>query len=367
VHELDEQVLLAGAAVTTPVGKDIDEILDRLEAGGRAEEHAHFEPFPDGLGHDGDGVSVLRVDGPDPATVPGVKHPMPDRLTLLAFATVDRALAEAGWSSARVDPARAGLIVNMCFGPNHTVERYLRGLAEKGPGAVSAITFARTVSNAVVGAVARRHELRGPSSLVVGASALGYAYDILRSGAAEAVVCLGIDVLTDYTAWMHQTDGQLEHGLVLGECGAAIVLERRESTRRRRVDAAIGMREYSTGFSRQAVQSVTGFGELTIERVARSAVGRAAIDGEEIAGVSLLSNGDQPLRLREEKAVRKLFPEASLLAPKQLLAETFGSSEVAAAACAASWLGRRSEWARVLVNAGQFGGAVSATVLERAA
>src|SRR5262249_24520519 len=151
-----------------------------------------------------------------------------------------------------------------------------------GPGQVSAITFARAVANAVLGEVARRHQLRGPSSMILGTSALGYASDLLSDGAAELVLCVGIDVFTENTAWYHHRAGMLDDGLMLGEAGAALVLERASNAQARGAKARARILDYATVFCPEAVQRVTDFTSEAIRTAMEEALTRSGLSSESI-------------------------------------------------------------------------------------
>ena len=160
---------------------------------------------------------MLRVPDPDPKEISSLRRPFPDRFTLLAIQAADAALADAQLDPRSVDSDRAGVLVNSSYGPSTTVEGYLRVLFSEGPAKASAIGFARSVANAVLGELTRRYGFRGPSTMTVSGSLLGYAFDLIRSGSADLLLCVGVDILGDNTPWYYRQAGLLNDGLVLGE------------------------------------------------------------------------------------------------------------------------------------------------------
>ena len=362
-----DEVMITGVGLISPLGDQVSRLLELVDAGELARRRAVFVPFPEGLDGPGEGAFVLRVPDPEPAQIPNLRRPFPDRMTLMAIQAADRALASAGVVSGAVDPARAGVVANTCYGPSTTVERYLRTLLTEGPGQVSAITFARAVSNAMVGELARRHRLRGPSTLVVSSAALGYAADVLSSGGADLMLCVGVDLLGDYTPWYHRRAGMLAGGLVLGEASAALVLERRDAARARGATAHARVLDYGTAFCPEAVQRVTGFTPESMRQAMEQALSLSKISPGDVDTLVAIDNGDRALGAAERAMAEELLPRGvRVLAPKRTIGECFGASEVLGAAIAAAALSAGDGRSRVsVVNAGQLGGALSSTVLAK--
>ena len=361
---MTEDVIVTGWGLIWAGGSDPADLFNEPQAG--LSMHARFELFSEGLGTNGEGALVVRMPGPDPSGIPGLKRPFPDRVTLAAIAAADLARASAHIEGATIDGDRAGIVANTCYGAAVTVERYLRSLLTEGPGHVSGITFARTVSNAMVGELARRYQYRGPSSLLLGGSALGYARDLLTDGKADLILCVGVDILSDYPGWCHHHAGMLDNGMILGEVGAALVLERAASARARGAYSGVRLLDYGASFCPQAVQRITDFTEVSIQRSIAQALSRSEISGSSIDLVVSLDNGDRSLAAVEAAAARKLLNSAlQVLAPKRLTGECFGASEVLGAVVAAKYLSDKTQGCRYsLVNSGQLGGAVSTMAFE---
>jgi len=315
--------------------------------------------------------AMAAVHGPDPESIPGLRRPYPDRPTLMSFVAADRAITCASLDTVGVRGAEIGLVVNTCFGPSHTVERYLRTLLTVGPAQVSAIAFSRAVSNSVAGEIARRHHLRGPCTAVLGSSALGYGIDLLRDGAARAVLCLGVDEVRDLHLWAYRQSGLLDDGLWLGEGAAAVVLEKREDANARCASILGIITGYATGFCSASVHRITDVTRISIESCMNAALANAHRDPQVVDYVIGLANGHTGLVDVERQAVRHLLGrEPSWVWPKFVYGETFGASEPIALAVASATLCKRKESQATaltcLVNACHIGGGISSIVMESA-
>ncbi len=346
------------------------QLLAEVRAYAKSEGVQRRVPIPADLGG-GDDEWMGAVPGPDPASIPGIRRPFPDRPTLMSFVAVDQAFAAAALDTDGERGDLVGLVLDTCFGPSQTVERYLRVFLAQGPSQVSAIGFSRAVSNSVVGELARRHHLRGPSTAVLGSSALGYAVDLVQSGAARAVLCVGVDEVRDLHLWAYRRAGLFEGGLWLGEGAAALVLERRADAEARNAPILSAVAGYAMGFCGASVHRITDVTEDSIAGCMDAALHRAGRNPSRVDCVVSLANGDASLIEAERRAVEHMFKrELTWLRPKSVLGETFGASEAFAAVVASSALqmgeGSRGPVRTCIVNACQIGGGISSVVLERA-
>ena len=362
---MNEPVVITGLGCCTALGDMPASLWGGLESG----TPAALQPVP--LPQDLPAcaqreVPVARVPGPHPERLLGVRRPFPDRPSLMAIIAGDGALAAAGLGQEQdrrtLDPNRLGLVVNTCFGPSQTVERYLRTLLLEGPAQVSPIVFSRAVSNTLSGELARRHQLKGPSTLVVGSTTVGYALDLLQPGAADAVLCVGSDEVRDLHAWAYLRSALLDDGLVLGEGAGAVVMERESSAQTRGARPMARVLGYAAGFCPEAVHHLSSLTTEALQACMLGALADAQRPAAMVSAVVGLANGDDYLAQAERAALAFLPPSSTLLRPKLVLGETFGAAECLGVLAAAPVL--RTEGALVLVNTHQVGGAVWTLVLE---
>jgi 3-oxoacyl-(acyl-carrier-protein) synthase len=248
------------------------------------------------------------------------------------------------------------------------VENFLRILLARGPANVSAIAFSRAVSNAMVGEISRRHHLRGPSSTVLGSSALAYAVDLLTDMRASAIVCVGVDEVRDLHLWAYRRAGLLAGGMVLGEGAAALVLERRDSAVARGAPIAASVLGSAMGFCPTSVHRITDVTGESLGECLLAALERASRSRADLDCVVAAASGHADLIDAEHRAVRSALGfDPVWLAPKRVFGESFGASEAIGVIVGVGALLESAEVESAVrlcaVNACQVGGGVSSIIL----
>lgn len=179
-----------------------------------------------------------------------------DRFEQLAAAAAREALAQSGLSADSSDPNRIGVVIASATGGITTTSEILRTLMNDGPRRVSPFAIPMLMSNGAAGMVSIDYGFRGPSLSVASACAsgvdgLGTAWMMLKAGmidaavagAGESTICeIGVAAF-DRVGAMSRHNDDYSHtpapfdlnrdGLVMGEGGAVLVLEREEHARRR--------------------------------------------------------------------------------------------------------------------------------------
>ena len=181
-----------------------------------------------------------------------------DRYTQFFLVAVRQAVAQAGISFEQDDPAaaRAGVVVGAGFGGMQSFIDEIDTLHSRGPGRVSPVGVPLIIPNMAAGLASIEHHLLGPVTCVVtacsaSANALGDGAELIRRGAADVVVAGGAEAAITTFALasfaqaralsMRNDDPQgacrpfdLDRdGFVMGEGGAAFVLEDIDHARRR--------------------------------------------------------------------------------------------------------------------------------------
>ncbi|MFF2956918.1 ketosynthase chain-length factor [Kitasatospora sp. NPDC057965] len=126
------------------------------------------------------------------AHLPGRLLPQTDRVTRLAVAAADWALADAGADPAALPEYGMGVVTSNATGGFEFTHREARKLWTKGPQHVSVYESFAWFYAANTGQISIRHGMRGPSSVLVadqagGLDALGHARRTLRRGGALVV------------------------------------------------------------------------------------------------------------------------------------------------------------------------------------
>ncbi|WP_332748350.1 beta-ketoacyl-[acyl-carrier-protein] synthase family protein [Hydrogenophaga sp.] len=242
------RVAITGIGLISPYGGDVDDFFDRLLAGESAVRHLLTEDLPRPLS-----TPFVNCQAFDAEAVLG----KPLALMMERFAQLGMAAAFQAWEQAglprKTDAADArdgwGCIWGTALGGLSAHERGSRELWLKGRERLSPLSVVQGMNNAVNAHISIQLGLGGMSTshtaaCASSAIAIGEAFRRVRSGDADVMLTGGSDVCQAYgvvRAWeamrvMAPGDAQTapvacrpfaadRAGLVLGEGGAALVLE----------------------------------------------------------------------------------------------------------------------------------------------
>jgi 3-oxoacyl-[acyl-carrier-protein] synthase II len=178
-----------------------------------------------------------------------------DRFVHLGFAAAVQAVEDARLS-ADVDKARAGVYFGSGIGGLGTIEANHRTLLESGPRRVSPFFIPGTILNMTAGLISMRFGFTGPNLAVAtacttGAHSIGEAAALIARGAADVMIAGGSEAAitplafagfcaaramstrNDDPAAASRPWDRDRDGFVLGEGGAALVLEEFDHAARR--------------------------------------------------------------------------------------------------------------------------------------
>ncbi len=176
-----------------------------------------------------------------------------DRCSQFAIVASRQAMSDAGLD---LDPdgddaPRAGAVIGVGFGGMQTFIDEIDVMRSRGPDRVSPLGIPKIIANMPAGLVSIEHHLLGPVSCTVtacsaSANAIGDGAEIIRRGAADIMVVGGAEAgINEYSlaafgqakALSTRNDDPVSasrpfdadrDGFVMGEGGAALVLEERE-------------------------------------------------------------------------------------------------------------------------------------------
>ncbi len=174
-----------------------------------------------------------------------------DRFAQLALVATQEAIDASGLDPS-VEPARVGVVYGSGIGGLSTLEQQVLTLADRGPEWVSPYLCPMMIANIAAGEIAMEHGLKGPNSCTVtacaaSAHAIGEAYDLIRLGRADAMVCGGSEAgitpigMAGFAALKALSERNEDperasrpfdagrDGFVASEGAATLVLEERES------------------------------------------------------------------------------------------------------------------------------------------
>ena len=179
-----------------------------------------------------------------------------DRVQLLASVAAAEAIHQSGFIETGFIPERVGVLVSSAIGGMISLESNMRRMISEGSTKISPFAIPTMMINGVASLIAIDYGLKGPchsivSACATGADNIGYAFMLLRmgiidiavAGAAEAPITeigiAGFDRLggasrrnDDYSMTPQPFDKDRD-GLVIGEGGAILVLERESNAKAR--------------------------------------------------------------------------------------------------------------------------------------
>ena len=173
-----------------------------------------------------------------------------DRVSQFAIVAAKEAVAASGLSFADGLADRTAVIIGTGVGGSNTLDESYKRLYRENASRIYPLTIPKLMPNAPASQVSMHVGLRGPSFGVVSACssathAIGLAFQMVRSGIAEAAVaggteaCINLGTLKAWEALRVMANDTCRpfskdrKGLVLGEGAAILVLETLENARKR--------------------------------------------------------------------------------------------------------------------------------------
>ncbi|MEU1205700.1 beta-ketoacyl-[acyl-carrier-protein] synthase family protein [Nocardia sp. NPDC005825] len=355
-----DEVVVTGIGVLMGAAADAEQLWAAWQAGaGVAESHR--------------GLRVVRV-GTDPgATIPAKARRRMDRLGQLAVATSEQALTAAGLTA----DESVGVVLGTGVGPMSSISRFFEPTVLGGPLQGNPAIFPNTVFNAAAGQVAMALGAKGPTSTLTsghaaGAAALGTAFDLLRAGRADAVLCTGADELSPYALDAYRGAGVFtgRHGreFQLAEGSVTLLLERASTARARGVTPLAGLAGYATTCDALGIARWDPRGH-GVERAMREALTASGMKPEDVTAVWTGAAGLPAVDGPERRAVDRLGlnPACARHEPKRVLGDPIGAGAQLAAALAITSWAHGADHGPVLVNGSSLGGTHTSFVLTHPA
>lgn len=240
------RVVITGTGAVTPLGTDVGETWKAMVAG-----RSGVGPIRSFDASDLPVRIAAEVRGFTASDHFGVRDARRvDRFAQLGIVAARQALAESGLDVA-TRPDRVGVVFGSGLGGLTTLVDQVGVLADRGPTRVSPFLVPMMIPNMAAGQIAIESGATGPTSCPVtacaaSATAIGEGVDLIRLGRADCVVAGGSDatvapICVAAFAQMKALSSRNDDperasrpfdagrdGFVLGEGGAALVLEERE-------------------------------------------------------------------------------------------------------------------------------------------
>lgn len=335
--DVSRRVVITGLGAVSPVGIGADVFAAALragEVGTSAIESFDASGFPR--------RAAGQVLGFEPAD--HLKRLDParwGRSGLLAAAAARLAVADAGIDEDELDAARAGSIMGTTSGESAVVqalaEQWVRTGLESLDGELAGQTPAARIANAVSAELRLTGETQTiPTACSASNYALGYAYDLVRSGEADVMLAGGADAVNRLThAGFYALGAMAEDvprpfaadrtGIVTGEGGAVLVLETYEHAVRR------GARIYAEilGYAANCdAAHMVHPDAASIAACIRAAHEAAGVDPSQIDYICAHGTGTPTNDTTEVAAAREVFGDRipPISSIKSMLGHTMGAA-----------------------------------------
>ena len=340
------RVAITGVGAVTPLGLSAVETWRAACAG------------ESGIGwistFDTDGLPVRiagEVTGFDPSEVVSAKEARKlERNVLLGVAAGREALADAGLNGH--DPSRIGVIFGSAIGGVPGILEQHDTLRERGPDRVSPNFLPNVLVDSTSGQLAISLGITGPNYAVVsacatGSHAVGEAAEMIKRGAADAVLAGGTEaclvplILAGFTAMrglaVEDEDPALASrpfdatraGFVMAEGAGALLLEDWEQAEARGADIYAEVLGY--GASNDAHHMAQPEPEATgVASMMRTALERAEVDPARVGYINAHGTSTPLGDAAETKAIKDVFGDhayrLAVSSTKSMMGHTFGAA-----------------------------------------
>jgi beta-ketoacyl-acyl-carrier-protein synthase II len=336
-------VAVTGLGLVTPAGIGVDATWQRVLSGVST---ASTDP---GLAELAVDISC-RVPGFDPAALIDRKAARRlDRFVQLAVVAAREAVADAGLDPETWDGARVGVVLGCGMGGAATWEAQHRRLLEHGAGRVSPMLIPMLVPNMVAGQLAMDLGALGPNLVTAtacasGATAIGTARDLLRSGACDIVLTGGTEAgLTPLSIAGFAQMGALStrtgdpgaasrpfdvdrDGFVAAEAAGVLVLERAADAVARRAAVRAHVAGYGASADGHHVTAPDPAGGGA-ERAMRAALADAGIDASDVDHVNAHGTSTPLNDASEARTIRRVLgPDVAVTSTKGVTGHALGAA-----------------------------------------
>src|SRR5437870_6869557 len=340
------RVASTGVGAVTPLGLDAAETWRAARAG------------ESGIGwsssFDTDGLPVriaAQVKGFDATQVVSAKDARKlERNVLLGVAAGREAMADAGLNG--FDPTRVGIIFGSAIGGVPGILEQADTLRERGPDRVSPNFLQNVLVDSVSGQLAISLGIKGPnyavgSACATGSHAVGGAAEMIKRGAADAVLAGGTEscivplILAGFTA-MRGLAAEDEHpphasrpfdatraGFVMAEGAGALLLEDWDAAEGRGAEIYAEVLGY--GASNDAHHMAQPEPEATgVAAMMRGSLERAGVEPTRVGYINAHGTSTPLGDAAETRAIKEVFGEhaheLAVSSTKSMMGHTFGAA-----------------------------------------
>jgi 3-oxoacyl-[acyl-carrier-protein] synthase II len=276
------------------------------------------------------------------------------RASQMAIGAACLALIDAGLDPASIPKRRVGVSMGTTSGEPLFVEQYNDARHSGGDEATTPEMFSRYPCHVIPAHVAKEFDLHGPSLMIptacaAGNYAIGYGFDLIRTGRVDAMLAGGSDAFSriPYTGFARlgaiapercQPFDKNRKGMVPGEGAAILILEPLDAAEKRGAKIYAEVLGYGVSCDAHHMTAAHPQAEGGI-RAMTAAMKEAGVRPEQIDYISAHGTGTPTNDRIESIGVRTLFgdyaPKVPMSSIKSMLGHTMGAaSAIEAVACA---------------------------------
>ncbi len=322
---MTRRVVVTGLGLVTPVGNDVESTWSALLAGTPgAAPIRKFDPSQ---------LSVrfaCEVKGFEPLQYMDKKEARRyDLFAQFALGAAHQAVTQAGLDREVPSADRTGVVIGSGIGGMQTYEENCKAYLTKGPDRVSPFFVPMFIPDIAAGLVSIRYGLKGPNFATVSACAssahaIGESYNLIRHGAADAMVTGGAEAaITGLTVAAFANMKALStrndspetasrpfdrdrDGFVLGDGGAMVVLESLEHAEGRGARILGEVLGYGLSADAFHITSPAEQGEGA-QRAMRACLADGRIDPKDVGYINAHGTSTEQGDIAETEAVKAVF------------------------------------------------------------
>ncbi|PEF55812.1 hypothetical protein CON32_23495 [Bacillus cereus] len=318
------RVFIASMGTITSLGSTLERFWDGINS--KPEENTDSIKFPIELPKNIDSKISRRMDRFSRMNLSVSKSVMENYLT----------------RNGEYQDKNIGTVFNTGYGSLQSTLAFTEQIYTVGVDMVSPTLFTKTVSNVGVGHTCMQLKLKGASTMLMGSNAVSYAYDLIKSNKADAILCCGVDEFNEdlhesfmRTSFTTKDTQYLCRPLDIGRDGTritegagAILIESDKGIQTRPDKIFCEILGYANGI---AFDYPICDSEM-YANVMECAIENASVNVNQIDGVIMGAGGERSSDLAEAKAIHQIFGERASSIPvtsiKGAIGETMGAAFV---------------------------------------
>ena len=324
---MERRVVITGMGLVTPLGIGVNETWEALCAGkSGVAEITSFDPT-------GFATRIAaEVKGFDPADhLPKKEAKRTSSFIAFAIAATRMALEDSGLTIDESNAGRVGVMTGCGLGGLHILEEVTRIVDKKGPTRVTPFFIPMLIGNMAPGMISIHFGAKGPNASVAtacaaGSHAIGDACNLIKRGAADAMIAGGVESTITATAIagfnsmkaLSRRNDEPEKasrpfdadrdGFVIGEGSGIMILETMEGALARGATIYAEVGGYGMSGDGYHMTSPAPDGDGAV-RCMQAAIEDAGITYESVDYINAHGTSTPLNDLYETRAIKKVFKE----------------------------------------------------------